>query len=160
MAQHVMPTIPYIIFGYVEPIILACACFVALKYPHQYLRSLGPTPDTYQPDDASLAAILSLGNVFLLAGLAQFLCCNVSKEVHIARSFIYLLVLADWGHLWATYMGIGYDIFINPRLWNTAAAVNIGGAVAMNIIRFAYLFGFFGKDNENLLKEDVVKKVK
>lgn len=160
MVQHVMPTIPWILFGFIEPAALTYACFVVFKDPHEYLRSLGPTPDAYKPDDASVAAILSLGNVFVLIALAQFLCCHVSSESRIARSYVLILVLADYGHIWATYKGIGYDMFMNPLAWNDTTAGNIGVSAVLNVIRIAYLLGLFGKDNENIGKEDVVKKVK
>ncbi|KAK6506054.1 hypothetical protein TWF506_010978 [Arthrobotrys conoides] len=160
MVQHVMPTIPWIIFGFIEPAALVYACFVAFKDPHEYLRALGPTPDAYKPDDASVAAILSLGNVFLLIAVAQFLCCHVSNESRIARSYVLLLVFADYGHIWATYKGIGYDLFMNPLAWNDTTAGNIGASAVLNVLRIAYLLGVFGKDNDNLGKKDVVKKVK
>ncbi|KAF3201085.1 hypothetical protein TWF106_003038 [Orbilia oligospora] len=147
-------------YGFIEPTALAYACFVAFKDPHEYLRALGPTPDAYTPNDASVAAILSLGNVFLLIAVAQFLCCHVSNESRIARSYVFLLVLADYGHIWATYKGIGYDLFMSPLAWNDTTAGNIGASAVLNVIRIAYLSGLFGKDNENVGKTDVLKKVK
>ncbi|KAK6524904.1 hypothetical protein TWF281_011800 [Arthrobotrys megalospora] len=160
MVQHVMPTIPWIVFGFIEPAALAYACFVAFKDPHEYMRALGPTPDSYNPDDASIAAILSLGNVFLLIAAAQFLCCHVSSEPRVARAYIFCVALADYGHIWATYKGIGYDLLMNPLAWNDTTAGNIGASAVLNVLRIAYLLGLFGKDNENVGKKDVVKKVK
>ncbi|KAF3929604.1 hypothetical protein ABW19_dt0209256 [Dactylella cylindrospora] len=160
MVQHVMPTIPWFIFGILEPLALIWAFFVIIPDPHNYLRALGPTPEAYTPDDASAAAILSLGNVYLLLAGAQFICCQVSREPRVARTYILLVTFADYGHIWAAYKGIGYDGLIDYKNWNDVTAGNIGVSAVLNVLRIAYLAGLFGKDDYTLIRkeEGLVKK--
>ncbi|KAF3926807.1 hypothetical protein ABW20_dc0100977 [Dactylellina cionopaga] len=150
MVEHVMPTIPWFVFGILEPLALIWAFFTILPDPHSYLRALGPTASAYHPDDPSASAILSLANVFLLLAGAQFLCCHVSSEPRIARAYILIVTFADYGHIWAAYKGIGYELLVNPKEWNDVTFGNIGISVILNMMRIAYLAGLFGKDNANV----------
>ncbi|EPS41043.1 hypothetical protein H072_5073 [Dactylellina haptotyla CBS 200.50] len=150
MVAHVMPTIPWIAFGILEPILCVGACFTILVDPHAGLRALGPSPEAYHPDEAPVAAIVSLANVSLLMAGAEFVCCYLSREVQVARAYICCLIVADLGHIFPAYKGVGPILFMNPAGWNAITALNIWGAVGVIGMRVAYLAGVFGEDNQSV----------
>ncbi|KAK6332058.1 hypothetical protein TWF718_002593 [Orbilia javanica] len=162
MVQHVLPTIPWILSGLLEPAGLASRynkgpdiyqrlfpLSTLFKDPHEYLRSLGPTPSVYNPDDTSATgAILTLVNFFLYSAAVQFLCCHVASEPGLARAYLKMTLFFDYGHVWASYKGIGYDLLISPWDWNFVTVVNIGVVCVLHLLRITYLSGLFGKDND------------
>ena len=50
------------------------------------------------------------------------------------------------GHIYVTYVVMGWDGFVNVGGWNAMAWGNIGVTAGLFITRCLYLLGAFGKD--------------
>ncbi len=56
---------------------------------------------------------LQLVNVYLLLAALAVICCWTT-HASIARRYLAALSLADYGHIWACYVGVGLDLFLRP----------------------------------------------
>lgn len=54
--------------------------------------------------------------------------------------------IADVGHLWVTYVVLGYTNFVDVKGWNSLAWGNIGFTFFLFVTRIGYLSGFLGQD--------------
>ncbi|KAJ9663989.1 hypothetical protein H2198_000492 [Neophaeococcomyces mojaviensis] len=87
---------------------------------------------------------LQMGNVLLLLAAIAIICCWTN---HSEIAFWYLIVVAfaDFGHIYATYRGVGWDYLRNVGGWNDMIAGNVGVSAFLNINRWLTVFGVFGK---------------
>jgi hypothetical protein len=80
--------------------------------------------------------------LLLLAFIAVI--CTFTHHPDIAKKYLFVVGLADFGHIYATYRGLGDDWFYTPGRWNTMVWANIGVSVFLNVVRWATLAGVFG----------------
>ena len=90
--------------------------------------------------------VSQLGNVFLLLAGIALLCCFTS-HVSIARGYLLILALADIGHIYATYVGMGEKAFMDWQNWSQMAWSHIGASGFLCVNRLATLAGLFGRMN-------------
>ena len=60
------------------------------------------------------------------------------------RNYLIALAIADVGHVYATYLGMGWAAFTNLSSWNALTWGNIGATTFLFINRLAYFAGIFG----------------
>ena len=85
-----------------------------------------------------------LGNVFLLlAGLAV-LCCFFG-DAKVARGYLAIVAIADVGHIYCSYLGMGEKYFWDLNLWNRMVWSNVGVSAFLCVNRIATVSGVFGK---------------
>lgn len=92
----------------------------------------------------ALAMSLQMGNVLLLLAAVAVICC-FSPSRATARWYLIAVALADYGHIYATYRGVGPDVFWDPRRWNDMVAGNIGASAVLNLGRWLTVLGAFGR---------------
>ena len=61
------------------------------------------------------------------------------------RNFLLACAIADVGHVYVTYLGMGEDFWDVAR-WNGLAWGNIGATGSLFVVRCLYLLGAFGED--------------
>ncbi|KAI2630660.1 hypothetical protein GGR54DRAFT_648260 [Hypoxylon sp. NC1633] len=155
MAKSCLPIFPLVVFGIVEPALLLWGYIVALRNPrafyaaqasHAPLPAYPASPTTSPSGDVppqSLVLLLQLANVYaLLAALG--VACTWTPHASVARRFLLALALADYGHVWAAYRGVGAQVFWTPALWNDVLWGGVAGSAVLNGLRWLTLLGAFG----------------
>ncbi|KAI0202191.1 hypothetical protein F4808DRAFT_422271 [Astrocystis sublimbata] len=148
MAVTCLPTIPLVIFGVVEPVLLVVAYVTTLQDPFAFYAAQAQNhelsasdPSSYPPQ--AQIVTLQLVNVYLLLA-AMALICSWTTSARTARLYLAAVALADYGHIWACYVGVGLDLFLKPAEWNDMLWGSVGVSVFLNIVRLATLAGVFG----------------
>ncbi|KAI0476767.1 hypothetical protein F4859DRAFT_514099 [Xylaria cf. heliscus] len=154
MAVTCLPTIPFVIFGIVEPVLLVIAYITTLQDPFNFYarqaqnHELASDPSSSFPPQAQILT-LQLVNVYLLLA-ALGIICSWTPHARTARWYLAAVALADYGHIWACYVGVGLDLLLQPAEWNDMLWGSVGVSVFLNIVRLSTLAGVFGavKDAE------------
>ncbi|KAI1355632.1 hypothetical protein F5Y01DRAFT_269307 [Xylaria sp. FL0043] len=147
MAVTCLPTIPFVIFGIVEPVLLVWAYISTLRDPLAFYVKQAqnhelPMDSSSFPPQAQILT-LQLVNVYLLLA-AMAVICSWTTHASIARRYLAAVSLADYGHIWACYVGVGLDLFLRPAEWNEMLWGSVGVSVFLNIVRLSTLAGLFG----------------
>lgn len=85
------------------------------------------------------------------------ICCWTTNK-SITRAYLISVVIADLGHIYGTYRGVGAEYFLDVAQWNDMTWGNIGGSLFLHINRLATLAGIFGRWRDDKIK-DVKKRV-
>lgn len=81
----------------------------------------------------------------LLALLGVFI-LNTTTEARVVHAYIWALLIADIGHVVATYTVMGNTAFVDIYNWNAMTWGNVGATVALFTCRSLYMLGILGKD--------------
>jgi hypothetical protein len=111
--------------------------FIAGQTPHASLPAVPLHPST-------LALNYQLGNLYLLLGMCGVAVIYGTSEPHVLRNYLIALAIADIGHLYATYLAMGYVSFVDYASWGQVAWGNIAATVFLFVNRILYLVGAFG----------------
>lgn len=118
----------------------------ALRNPAQYYADQTPNAElsklVFTPQALSLT--LQLGNVLLLLAAIALICCWTTHP-EIARRYLIVVALADLGHIYAAYRGLGDSAFWDVTQWNDMAYGNIGASAFLHINRWLTVAGVFGR---------------
>ncbi|KAI0526568.1 hypothetical protein F5B22DRAFT_165914 [Xylaria bambusicola] len=159
MAVTCLPTIPFVILGIVEPVLLVWAYITTLLDPFTFYVKQAQNyelplddPSSFPPQAQIMT--LQLVNVYLLLA-AMALICTWTTHAGITRLYLAAVALADYGHIWACYVGVGYELFVRPAEWNDLLWGSVGVSVFLNAVRLLTLAGVFGavKDHEGSAKK-------
>lgn len=120
------------------------ATFTVFKDPQTYTDQQHPAALPIPLSSGSLIITYQLGNVFcLLAGLA-IVCCFLGDSA-VARGYLIIVAIADLGHIYSSYLGMGEKYFLDLTLWNQMAWANIGFSAFLCVNRVATVSGLFGR---------------
>ncbi|KAI1194828.1 hypothetical protein F5X97DRAFT_262751 [Nemania serpens] len=148
MAVTCLPTFPFVIFGIVEPLLLVLAYVTTLKDPFSFYARQAQNYELSEEDPASFppqAEILTLQlvNVYLLLAAVGVI-CSWTTHASVARSYLAAVSLADYGHMWSCYVGVGLDLLLRPSEWNDVLWGSVGVSLFLNAVRLLTLAGAFG----------------
>jgi hypothetical protein len=62
----------------------------------------------------------------------------------VLRNYLIGLAIADVGHIYATYLAMGWGAFVDVGTWNALTWGNIGVTGFLFVNRLLYLGGVFG----------------
>lgn len=68
--------------------------------------------------------------------------------MEIVKWYLAVVVVADYGHVYGTYVAVGAEYFWDVREWNDMVWGNVGVSLFLNVVRLATLAGGFGKLKE------------
>jgi len=93
---------------------------------------------------SSIALAYQLANLYGLLFLLGVGICYTTTEPKVLRNYLFCLAVADFGHIYVTYLAMGTGAFFDVSEWNllTWGNISITGFLFLN--RLAYLTGFFG----------------
>lgn len=92
----------------------------------------------------ALLLVLQTGNIFLLlAGLAIVCCWTAHADI--AKKYLFVVAVADLGHIWSTHRSLGDGYFWDFAQWNDLVWGSVGVSAFLNINRWATLLGIFGR---------------
>lgn len=69
---------------------------------------------------------------------------HTTSEPKVVRNYLVGLAIADIGHIYATYLAMGWDAFVDVGAWNALTWGNIGATGFLFVNRVAHLLGVFG----------------
>ncbi|TQB72122.1 hypothetical protein MPDQ_007022 [Monascus purpureus] len=139
------PRWPHILFGIFEPISLLLGWAAPLVDLDSFIA--GQTPKVAAPTSlhpSSVALAYQLGNVYLLLLLVGVGVCYTTSEPKVLRNYLIALAIADVGHIYATYVAMRWEAFVDVSSWNVLTWGNIGASGFLFVNRIAYLMGVFG----------------
>lgn len=117
---------------------------VIFQDPKSYINQQVPSVIALPVSASAVATVAQLGNVYLLLAAVQAMCC-FSNHADIARNYLSIVAIADIGHIYACYLGMGYKMFVDWRSWNSLAWGNIGFSAFLCVNRLATVLGLYGK---------------
>ncbi|KAI1090855.1 hypothetical protein F5B19DRAFT_461311 [Rostrohypoxylon terebratum] len=144
MAKSSMPLVPKIVFGVVEPAMRVWAYISCLSDPTAFFAAQAPPFTASAVPPQALVPLLQLANVYLLLAALAVLCAFTSHR-SIARWYLVAVALADYGHVWATYRGVGEQAFWNVSEWNDMLWGGVGVSAVLNVLRWLTVLGAFGR---------------
>lgn len=114
--------------------------------PFRFYDTQAPNFPSKQSDftPQALAMTLQMGNLLLLLAPIAVICCWTT-HASIARWYLIAVALADFGHIYGTYKGVGAEYFWNVRDWNDMVGANVGVSAVLNVNRWLTVLGFFGQ---------------
>lgn len=142
-----LPTIPWIIFGFVEPILILNVTFTILLSPTYYASAqTDPTLTLHYPllSPGAYGAVLQLANTCAMVVGLNVLLIHVSGSRQAVNGYLILTSGTDIGHLMATAAGMGTDHFWDVARWDRMAWLNIAGSLVFLGVRLATVMGAFG----------------
>ncbi|OQE29635.1 hypothetical protein PENSTE_c002G09120 [Penicillium steckii] len=140
----ILPPWPQLLFGVLEPISLVFGSLAPLHDLYGFIA--GQTPHANPPvlHPSSVALAYQLANLYSLLFLVGVGVLHTTTEPKVIRNYMIGLAIADVGHVYATYLGMGWDSFADIGAWNALTWGNIGATSFIFINRLAYLAGLFG----------------
>ena len=142
-----LPTIPHLVFTIFEPLSLVAGFVVPLIDTQGFVNQQIPSTLLSTPITATNQILaLQLANVYGLIGMIGIAVLYSTTEATVVRNYLLACAVADVGHLWFTYVGMGYDAFVDIQGWNSLGWGNIGITASLFIVRVLYLAGFLGED--------------
>ncbi|KAJ5668271.1 uncharacterized protein N7477_006841 [Penicillium maclennaniae] len=140
----IFPTWPHIVFGVLEPLSLVLGALAPLYDLNGFVA--GQTPHVEAPitHPSTIALAYQLGNVYFLLSLVGIGVLYTSTEPKVLRNYLIGLAIADVGHVYATYLAMGWPAFVDVGAWNALTWGNIGATGFLFINRLLYLCGAFG----------------
>lgn len=148
------PSIPPVVFSLsVHVANLTRRTYIALQIyfiPEHFLASQSSSvePNFLLPLTPSIISTLSqLANVYLVIATLYVMVCHIATDPKVVKGFFVLVALADVGHIFSIYMGMGgwKGGFGDLGNWGGAEWVNVGGALFMMINKVGTFMGWFGE---------------
>ncbi|KAJ5594306.1 uncharacterized protein N7459_000514 [Penicillium hispanicum] len=143
-----MPTIfppwPHVLFGILEPLSLVLGSLAPLYDLQGFIAGQTPHATPPVPHPSSTALAYQLGNLYSLMFLVGVAVLHTSKEPRVLRNYLIGLAFADIGHVYATYLAMGWASFADVAGWNALTWGNVGATGFLFVNRILYLSGAFG----------------
>ena len=89
---------------------------------------------------------LQVGNCYGLLCMIALCVFYTTEEPKVARNFLIACAIADIGHVYACYVGMGYETFMDIGHWSAVAWGNVGITTALFLARVLYFAGLLGED--------------
>ncbi|KAI0382859.1 hypothetical protein F5Y04DRAFT_252480 [Hypomontagnella monticulosa] len=160
MARSCLSTFPLVVFGVIEPALLIWAYITGQRDPTSFYlaQTPGPIPASAASAPAQgLVLTLQLLNVYLLlAGIAVI--CSWTPHAEVARWYLIVVALADYGHIAACYQGVGPEVFWDVSLWNDMLWGGVAVSAALNVVRWLTVLGVPGMRVTDAKAVEVGKK--
>ncbi|KAM0322732.1 hypothetical protein ACHAQA_009323 [Verticillium albo-atrum] len=128
-----LPAFPRIVFTILEPLSLVAGFVGAVVDPDKFVADQIAHDTPLVPSDNGRVVTLQLGNIYLLLAMIGVAVLSSTTEVKVVRRYLVALWVADLGHLWACFHGLGYDRFVDVAQWNAMAWGNIGATVSTSL---------------------------
>ncbi|KAA8645712.1 hypothetical protein EYZ11_010827 [Aspergillus tanneri] len=145
MRTTILPYWPHLLFAVIEPITYIYGWLLPIHDLNTFI--LDQAPNTAAPGSIHPSAIVLGYQLANLHGLLCLLSMGVyyyTNEPKILRNFVFCLALGDLGHIYGTYLGLGWDVFCDFHAWNFLTWSNIILTAFLFVNRVLYLCGYFG----------------
>jgi len=146
-STRLLPTIPWIIFGVIEPLLILNVTVTILLSPTSYAATqTDPTLKLHYPllSPGAYGAVLQLANTCAMVVGLNVLLIQVANSRQAVQGYLIVTSVTDIGHLMATAAGMGKDYFWDVPRWDYMAWINVVGSVLFLGLRLATLMDAFG----------------
>lgn len=114
-----LPLIYRLFFHWIEPIATASGAYYAHFAQQDYINmtQLGPLGTPYPVAIPHSVALSQLANMYFVFALNEALVLRVTSDMRVWRAFLFGLLVADFGHLYAC-KAVGLPIYWSVGGWN------------------------------------------
>jgi hypothetical protein len=143
-----IPTLYRTIFLYIEPISTLVGAIHAHYLQSKYLTltHAASAPPLDQIPLSTSIILTQLANLYLLLCLNEALVLRATDDVKVWRTFLFGLLVADFGHLYSVRM-VGTWVYWRVGMWNAIDWGNVGFVYFVAVTRVLFLLGV-GFDKE------------
>ncbi|KAF3342153.1 hypothetical protein EV126DRAFT_412667 [Verticillium dahliae] len=138
MAQ---PTIPYYVFGVLEPTLQILGFAVASFTPHYLALTQTPTPISHTLLPSEKIVTYQLGNLFLLIAIMGLSIMNSASDPAIVATYLSALWWGDLGHIGVTAWCMGSARLLSVREWTLINWASLGFPTFLFTMRSLYFLG-------------------
>ncbi|KAI4282478.1 MAG: hypothetical protein L6R38_002902 [Xanthoria sp. 2 TBL-2021] len=144
-----IPLIYRLFFLYIEPLASLVGAYYAFLQPQEYLRLTDPSSSPIVSTPLSTSIILQqLSNLYFLFALNEALVLRATFDIHVWRTLLFGLLVADVGHLYSVN-GLGSAIYWDVFQWNAIDWGNVAFVYAGASMRICFLAGL-GMSNQGI----------
>jgi hypothetical protein len=119
--------------------------YTALSNPQEYHDAQVPSNVPHPAiTPGATVIVLQFGNVLLLLAALAMLCCFTAHP-EISRRYLMIVAIADLGHIYSCYIGMGSRQFLDYANYNDMAWGSIGGSAFLFVNRILTVLGIFGQ---------------
>ncbi|KAL3466725.1 hypothetical protein BJX64DRAFT_215448 [Aspergillus heterothallicus] len=151
MLTTIFPTWPHILFAVIEPLTLIGGWLCPIFDLHGFITGQVPTSISFsKPADdlhihpTSFALACQLANLYGLLAILGAGVVHATSEPKVLRNYLVALAIADIGHIYVTYLAMGWDVFFDVGGWNALTWGNVGVTGFLFVNRLMYFAGAFG----------------
>ncbi|KAH7402355.1 hypothetical protein DE146DRAFT_610629 [Phaeosphaeria sp. MPI-PUGE-AT-0046c] len=136
-----IPSLYRLVFLYLEPL----SIFVGAVYAHflqptyLHLTHAASAPRATVPISTSIV-LSQLANLYLGLGLLEACVLRATSDRHVWRTFLAILLLADFGHLYSV-APVGRGVYWEYWTWNSIDWGNVGAVYLLALTRTLFLCG-------------------
>lgn len=146
-----IPSFYRLVFLYLEPLSIAAGAVAAFYFQSDYLAlTHAESAPRVVPTCASIV-LSQLSNLYLGLALTEALILRVTTEHSVWKALIFILLVADIGHLYSV-LPLGFSrAFLQWWNWNAIDWGNVGWVYFLALTRMCMLLGvgFGGKRLKN-----------
>ncbi len=138
----VIPTPYQAFFLWIEPAATLVGAGYAWFMPETYLQltDSGSAPGILGLPVATHIVLRQLGNLYLAFALSEALVLRSTTDLRVWRSFLLVLLIADFGHLY-TCLPLGTGIYYGVAKWNPIDWGNLAFVYGGATFRMCFLAG-------------------
>jgi hypothetical protein len=136
--------LPYTLFFLtIEPLSTLTGAFYAWYRQHYYLAltHAASTPPAAAIPLSTSIVLSQLANLYLLLSLNEALVLRTTSDLRVWRTFLFGLLVADFGHVWTVREAIGWSGYVRVWEWNAIDWGNLGFVYVAAAMRVAFLMG-------------------
>ncbi|KAF9889785.1 hypothetical protein FE257_006875 [Aspergillus nanangensis] len=146
MTTTILPLWPHILFAILEPLSLIGGWLLPILDLNSFITDQIPqlvaTHSTIHPTSVALA--YQLANLYGLLCILGLAIVYSTTEPIVLRNYFIALAVADVGHIYVTYLAMGWATFKDVGAWNVLTWGNVGVTTFLLMNRILYLGGVFG----------------
>ncbi|KAL2860269.1 hypothetical protein BJX68DRAFT_81499 [Aspergillus pseudodeflectus] len=165
MPTTIFPTWPHILFAVIEPLTLIGGWLCPVLDLQRFITDQIPTASTSTKAEdvhihpTSFALAYQLANLYGLLAILGTGVMHATSEPKVLLNYLIALAVADVGHIYVTYLAIGWDVFFDVKGWNILTWGNIGVTGFLFVNRLLYFAGAFGYAQSGADEEESKKRV-
>ncbi|KAL4922240.1 hypothetical protein BDW62DRAFT_173311 [Aspergillus aurantiobrunneus] len=146
MPTTIFPTWPHIVFAIFEPITLIGGWLCPILDLQSFVIDQIPSlePKEFEIHATSFALAYQLANVYGLLAILGAGVVHATSEPKVLRNYLAALAIADIGHIYVTYLAMGWELFFDVGGWNLLTWGNVGVTGFLFVNRLLYFLGVFG----------------
>jgi hypothetical protein len=138
---HPVPAFYRLIFLWLEPVSIFTGAFYAqfMQSDYLHLTHASSAPGSSVPISTSIV-LTQLANLYLGLGLLEALVLRATSELRVWRTFLFVLLVADIGHLYSV-AAVGKWVYWDYSRWNSIDWGNVPFVYFLALTRSLLLLG-------------------
>ncbi|KAF1819729.1 uncharacterized protein K489DRAFT_383295 [Dissoconium aciculare CBS 342.82] len=157
-----IPFLYSLFFLYIEPVSTFAGFYYAFFRQREYMdMTMSHDLNILSSQDGSNVGVSTresivlnqLANMYLAFALNEGLVLRSTRDVHVWRVYLFVLLLADFGHLYSVVGAGGSELYWQFWKWNAMYWGNLGFVYVGASFRIAFLLGIGLGQKSNKLKQ-------